>query len=157
AFHGAADVRFREQSGLRAAAIARPACLLTPLIAGIPRLAINARKSISASTDDPEGFSNCKCANPRSVVWRKNPNHWRAITRLGAGMQLTHQHRREPHQHPAAQAVVPLKGKAMKQVIICTIVTCCVFCLLVIALDPPRCPSDVPNTRIGEVLKLAGC
>jgi hypothetical protein len=33
----------------------------------------------------------------RSGVWYQNPNYWRAITRLVAGFQVTHQRHRVPH------------------------------------------------------------
>ncbi len=36
-------------------------------------------------------------AAARPTGWRKNPNRWRAITRLGATVQVARQHRRVPH------------------------------------------------------------
>ena len=33
-------------------------------------------------------------------VWRQNPNHWRAIARRSAGIEVAHQHRRTPHSRP---------------------------------------------------------
>ena len=34
------------------------------------------------------------------AMWRQNANHWRAVTRRGAGLEVTHQHLRTPHSRP---------------------------------------------------------
>ena len=64
----------------------------------------------------------------RSILqprWRQNPNHWRGITRLGAGVQVAHRPRRAPPAKPKSSLKIMNRDDVLIWVSLVSFVALC--------------------------------
>jgi hypothetical protein len=86
----------RQPSGYALCRLGHSVCPRRPRYVRRAQVAVNEFTCLGDLIDPPAQIRRRRfqsCAD----VWRENTNYWRAITRLGAGVPVAHQHRRVPH------------------------------------------------------------